>query len=55
MKDAITITSAEKAKAVAIRRQLLADIEQENAAFVQKLEEFSKDNTKARDDYMNLA
>ena len=55
MKDAITISSAEKAKAVAIRRQLLVDIEQENAAFVQKLEEFSKDNTKAREDYINLA
>jgi intracellular multiplication protein IcmQ len=55
MKDAITISSAEKAKAIAVRRQLLADIEKENAFFVQKLHEFSKDNKKAKEDYINLA
>lgn len=55
MKDAITLSSAEKAKAVAVRRQLLADIEQENALFVEKLQEFSKDQTRAKEDYINLA
>lgn len=55
MKDAITISSAEKAKAVAVRRQLLDDIEKENALFVQKLNEFSKGNGRAKEDYINLA